>query len=146
MMNRSALDALKKLRDYEKEKEESELKKRAQEESRLRLLRDAVLARIRENDAQPLSATNSHGLATREAFFRDLHSQSEVIARQLVLAAKARTEQITKVLAAKRKCDMVEHLIENLVAAERAAADATERKRLDDFSQFQHFKRKLTLT
>lgn len=132
-MNRSAITALFRLRQYELEKEEWRLQARQREEAEKSALCLQARARLDEEMQVP-SGRGGMDFKRRADGVRDLGSRYEQNQRQLRVAQQARNDQIQTVLGAKRKVEIVEKLLQRDTDARAVEFEQNERKALDDLA------------
>jgi hypothetical protein len=132
-MNRSAITALQRLRQFQLEKEEWILQERQRDE----LEKAAACTEARallDTEMNREVGTHPFHWKLRAEAVRELSNRLEQKNRHLRLAQKARNDQIQVVLEAKRQLEIVERLLERDNAARKAEHDMTERKLLDDLA------------
>lgn len=132
-MNRSAITALRRLRQYELEKEEWKLQACQREElARIEQFR-IEQARLGFEMVQE-AGCSAMDWKRRADGVRELSHAVEQCQRQLRFAQQARHEQIQVVLGAKRRVEIVDRLLERDDDARALERDQSERKLLDDLA------------
>ncbi|PAW77671.1 MAG: hypothetical protein B9S32_10355 [Verrucomicrobia bacterium Tous-C9LFEB] len=132
-MNRTAITALRRLRQYELEKEEWKLQARQREEMDMLAVCTHAQNRL-GNEMLVDIGTSALDWKRRADGVRELGHEFETAQRQFRLAQQARNEQIQAVLNAKRRVEIVDRLLERDDDARRAERDQIERKLLDDLA------------
>jgi hypothetical protein len=132
-VNRTAITALRRLRQYQLEQEQFKLQARQREE----LEQATVCAHLQnrlfeETEIEPGSSPAMW--QRRSDNVRQLSQIAEQRRRQWRLAAQASKDQIQAVLNAKRKVDIIDRLLERDALARSAERDQSERKLLDDLA------------
>jgi len=132
-MNRTAITALRRLRQYELEKEEWKLQARQRDEMSMLTVCTQVQNRLGCEMVAEVG-TSALDWKRRSDGVREIGHEFETAQKQYRLAQQARNEQIQAVLSAKRRVEIVDRLLERDEEARRAERDQLERKLLDDLA------------
>lgn len=132
-MNRSAITALLRLRQYELEKEQWKLQARQREEMEMAALLQKIRVRL-SNEMVVEVGDSPLDWKRRADGVREVGFELEKTQRQFNLAQQARNDQIRVVLGAKQRLEIIERLLERDDEARRAERDMAERKLLDDLA------------
>lgn len=142
-MNRNAITALRRLRQYQLEQEQWKLQARQREELEHAARCASTQKRLTE-ETEMDPGSHPSMWQRRSDSVRFLGQIAEQQRRQWRASIQARKEQIQVVLNAKRKVDIIDRLLERDALARAAERDQSERKLLDDLASARSVKKLLT--
>ena len=134
-MRHQALHTLLKLREYALEKEELKLGERSREEQLKLGECERTRGDLHLSYQHTVGDANAFDYLRRDKCVREAGNRHINDLRQLALVQRAKQAQIEQTLAAKRRADMIEKVIENRQHEDQLAEDDRERKRMDEISQ-----------
>jgi len=134
-MNKKALIALQRLRQFQLEQEEIKLQQRQTEELAQEKICHFSWEKKQQHAESLIQVEHAQELWMGEKMQRELTMGHELNVKQLGLCRQARFQQMVKTISAKQKVDMLERLLEHQNENEHHEFDRQERKMLDDFAQ-----------
>ncbi len=138
-MNKSSLEILRKVRQFDVERQQVELRRRRQIEIERQQELELREREMSEAAQAPLAVPSGHLMVCREAFLREAGVRRETARRGAEIARRSSFEQMDVLVRAKHKVDTVDRLIAHQREAQIVQEEGRERRAADEFGQFIHY-------